>query len=503
MSEMSRWVYKPDDVRELDRIAIEEQGIPGYELMTRAGRAAFAAVCKRYPQRRHWLVLCGSGNNGGDGYVIARLALEQDMPVTLIALSDPQKLKGDAAVAWQDFVAAGGAVQAWSGPGDLQGAEIIVDALLGTGLMRDLAGDYREAVETLNAFAAANEVPVLAVDIPSGLSGLTGRVMGAATCADITATFVGLKQGLFLADGPDRAGEIVYDDLGIRPVSTARVMPTMQIFAAKQFAALMPARQRTGHKGDYGHVLIVGGNTGMAGAARLAGEAALRSGAGLVSVATRAANVSAIVEGRPELMCRGVEDHRELEPLLARATVVAVGPGLGQDQWARDVFARVLAADTPLILDADALNLLAESPQQRDNWILTPHPGEAARLLGVSTADIQADRLGSLARITATFGGCALLKGHGTLISRQGMTSPPWLIRGGNPGMATAGMGDVLTGVTAAVYAQCAKKAAPSDEIAAAAAWLHATAGDRAAARGERGLIAGDLFAELRQCLNS
>jgi NAD(P)H-hydrate epimerase len=241
----------------------------------------------------------------------------------------------------------------------------------------------------------------------------------------------------------------------------------------------------------------------MAGAARLAGEAALRSGAGLVSVATRAANVSAIVEGRPELMCRGVEDMTELDALLERATVVAVGPGLGQDDWARTVFGRALGAGKPLVLDADALNLLAQSPRQQDHWILTPHPGEAARLLGLSTGDVQADRLGSLAGLNERYGGCALLKGHGTLIGRRSQGSPPWLIRGGNPGMATAGMGDVLTGITAAVYAQCARAGAELDEIAAAAAWLHATAGDRAAARGERGLIAGDLFAELRLCLNS
>ncbi|MEJ2160178.1 MAG: NAD(P)H-hydrate dehydratase [Chromatiales bacterium] len=503
MSEMSRWVYRPDDVRELDRIAIEEQGIPGYELMTRAGRAAYKAVRERYPERHQWLVLCGSGNNGGDGYVIARLALEQEMPVTLVALSDPAKLRGDAATAWQDYVAAGGTVRDWSGPSDLQGAEIIVDALLGTGLMRDLAGSYRDAVETINGYAAANAVPVLAVDIPSGLNGLTGQVMGAATQAALTVTFVGLKQGLFLAEAAERVGELVYDDLGIAPISTARVAPTMQVFTAVQLNELLPRRKRTGHKGDYGHVLIVGGNTGMAGAARLAGEAALRSGAGLVSVATRAANVSAIVEGRPELMCRGVEDMAELDALLERATVVAVGPGLGQDDWARKVFGRALDAGKPLVLDADALNLLAQSPRQQDHWILTPHPGEAARLLGLSTGDVQADRLGSLAVLNERYGGCALLKGHGTLIGRRSQGSPPWLIRGGNPGMATAGMGDVLTGITAAICAQCARAGAELDEIAAAAAWLHATAGDRAAARGERGLIAGDLFAELRLCLNS
>lgn len=500
---MSRWIYKPEDVRELDRIAIEEQGVPGYELMMRAGLAAFNALQERYPGRSNWVVFCGSGNNGGDGYVIARLALDKGLSVRLIALSNPAKLSGDAATAHHDFAAAGGQVANWSGPDDMQGADVIVDALLGTGLERVLAGAYLEVVETINAYSAANNAVVLAVDIPSGLSGLTGEVMGAAVRAQVTATFVGWKQGLFLAAGPDYCGDLVYSDLSIDAIDMQRVAPSLQFFGKRQFHQLLPRRERTGHKGAYGHVLIVGGNTGMAGAARLAGEAALRAGAGLVSVATRAANVAAIVEGRPELMCRGVEDKAELGALFERATVIALGPGLGQDVWARDVCSEALAAGKPLVVDADALNLLAAEPTRREDWILTPHPGEASRLLGCSTHDIQSDRLGSLAALNQKYGGCALLKGHGTLVSSAGQPLPPWLIRGGNPGMATAGMGDVLTGITAAVYAQCMNAAARTDEIAAAAAWLHASAGDRAAEQGERGLIAGDLFAELRRCLNS
>ena len=202
-------------------------------------------------------------------------------------------------------------------------------------------------------------------------------------------------------------------------------------------------------------------------------------------------------------MCKGVESAADLDALLTQSTVVAVGPGLGQDDWAQRMLNRVLAADKPLVLDADALNLLAAAPLRRDNWILTPHPGEAARLLGVTSVAIQEDRPGSLARLTAKYGGCVLLKGHGTLISAAQAKAPAWLIRGGNPGMATAGMGDVLTGITAAVYAQSCASGAAIDRIVAAAAWLHACAGDQAASSGERGLLASDLFAELRACLNS
>jgi hydroxyethylthiazole kinase-like uncharacterized protein yjeF len=509
MSEMSQPIYRPADVRELDRIAIEEQGIPGYELMTRAGQATYAAAVKHCPQVRRWLVICGSGNNGGDGYVIARLAAEQGMKVQLIALSPPASLTGDAAIAWDDFAAAGGSVTEWDSHIDLQDVDIVVDAMLGTGLMRPLEGLYLEVVEVL-----ANRPPavsVVAVDIATGLSGLTGEVLGAAVRADLTVSYVGLKQGLFLGKGPDYTGQLVFDDLGIQPVDTARIKPALQIFAQDNFRKLMPPRARMGHKGDYGHVLVIGGNTGMAGAARLAGEAALRSGAGLVSVATRAENVAAIIAGRPELMCRGVETDADLDAMLERASVIALGPGLGQDDWARHVYKRALAANKstgiPMIVDADALNLLAEAPDKRDNWILTPHPGEASRLLGITPAKVQADRLASLTKLTDRYGGCALLKGHGTLVAGAGPDVLPWLIQAGNPGMATAGMGDVLTGITAAIYAQCMKEVAAghmaSDDIAAAAAWLHATAGDRAANKGERGLAATDLFAELRACLNS
>jgi NAD(P)H-hydrate epimerase len=491
-------------VRELDRIAIEEHGVPGYELMCRAGAAAFTAVRERYPDARHWLVLCGSGNNGGDGYVIARLARAAGIEVRVLALADPAALQGDAAIAWRDYAVAGGAVSHWSGSTGVTEAgfptDLIIDALLGTGLMRPLEGAYSDAVTAAQALAEAGGLPVVAVDIPSGLSGLSGMPLGIALRACLTVTFVGLKQGLFVGEGPDCTGEIVFADLDIPPVGVDRVRPAMQVFGTDDLRTLLPRRARTANKGDYGHVLLIGGNTGMAGAVRLAGEAALRTGAGLVSVATRLANVAVVVEGRPELMCRGVEDVHDLEPLILRAGVIALGPGLGQDDWARQMFAQALAAGKPLVLDADALNLLAESPAQRSDWILTPHPGEAGRLLGSDARSVQADRLASVAALAERYGGTALLKGHGTLVSAADW---PWLIRGGNPGMATAGMGDVLTGIVAAVYAQTLRAGASTDRIAAASAWLHACAGDRAAVKGERGMVAGDLFAELRACLNT
>ena len=498
MAEMSQSVFTPEQVRELDRIAIEEQGIPGYELMNRAARAFFAAATARYPDARRWLILCGSGNNAGDGYVIARLALDAGLDVQLIALAHTAKLTGDAATAWEDYESAGGTVSDWPGSVDSGVADLAVDALLGTGLTRELDGNYLDAVNALND----SGLPLLAVDIPSGLNGASGEVMGAAVNAALTVTFVAFKQGLFLGRGPDLTGETLLDDLGIGPVDMERVPPTLRIFSDAQAQELLPQRSRSGHKGAYGHVLVLGGNEGMGGAVHLAGEAALRSGAGLVTVATRPGNVQAIIEARPELMCRGIEAADDLDELLEKATVLALGPGLGQDDWARSMYKKALAAGKPLVVDADALNLLAAEPTTREGWVLTPHPGEAGRLTNTSGAAVQSDRLGTLRTIIETYGGTALLKGHGTLVGSAG-DATPWLIRGGNPGMATAGMGDVLTGVMAALLAQFGVQVAGGEkDIAALAAWLHATAGDRASVSGERGLIASDLFTELRACLN-
>jgi len=493
---MAGYAYMPAQVRELDRIAIEEQDIPGYELMSRAGQYCFTAMLENFPDAQRWLVLCGGGNNAGDGYVIARLAIQKGIEVRLLALAEPDQLRGDAAVAWQDYRSAGGEYVPWRDTPDWDGVDLVVDAMLGTGLERDLEGHYLEAVKAANQCA----LPIVAVDIATGLHGATGAVMGAAILAELTVSFVGLKQGLFLQGGPEHTGELLFSDLDIDPVPVTRVTPTLDVFQPADAVEMLPERSRGAHKGDHGHVLVLGGNTGMGGAVRLAGEAALRAGAGLVSVATRTDSVAALVAGRPELMARGIETDQDLEPLLERADILALGPGLGTDDWASHLYARALAMAKPLVMDADALNLLAARPVRRDDWILTPHPGEAARLLRTNTAAVQADRMGAAQALVNKFGGVVLLKGHGTLVAGGG-SDRPWLIRAGNPGMGTAGMGDLLTGITAGLLAQFVHAYSAVD-IAALAAWAHATAGDEAAVRGERGLLAADLMQELRACLN-
>jgi len=483
-------LYTAAGVRELDRIAIETQGIPGYQLMCRAGQALRECIATNWPSCKHVNILCGAGNNGGDGYVLARLLREAGIDVSVQYLGDPGQLGGDAATAFTDFRAGGG--EATRFDGELNAASVQVDALLGTGLTRAVEGRWRQIIDRLNDQAA----PVLAVDIPSGLMADTGVVCGTAVLAQRTLTFIGRKRGLYTAQGVDCAGTVEFSDLGVPAAVYDRQPAHATLLEQPPLGALAAPRACSSHKGDFGHVLVVGGDTGMPGAPRLAAEAAARCGAGLVSVATRAANTPGLNAGRPELMVHAVEQVCELEPLLRRASVVVVGPGLGQSRWSRQLFERVLDSTLPLVVDADALNLLAHDPLVRHNWILTPHPGEASRLLATDTADIQQDRFAALESLRKQYGGVAILKGAGTLIGDGHL---PAVCAAGNPGMASGGMGDVLSGVLGALLAQGLESGA----AARAGVCLHARAGDRAAADGgERGLLAGDLMPLLREGMN-
>ncbi len=486
-------LYTAAQVRELDRIAIEERGLGGYGLMCRAGRALADCVARRWPTAGQVFVLCGPGNNGGDGYVLARLLLEADWQVEVLHLSNPDGLRGDALRAAQDYLAAGGQARPFAGALPPH-AQLLVDALLGTGLDRPVTGDYRSAISRLNEHKA----PVLAADIPSGLHADSGRVLGVAVQADATVTFIGRKRGLYTGAGVRCVGQLEFDCLQV-PADIYATQPTDVLLVERPpLGSLARPREADAHKGDFGHVLVVGGNRGMGGAARLAAEAAARCGAGLVSVATRADNVSALNAGRQELMVRGIRHAAELDPLLARASVVLIGPGLGQDHWSRDLLERVLDSKLPLVMDADALNLLAKDPLSRDNWILTPHPGEAGRLLRQTTSVVQRDRFATVRQLVDRYRGVVVLKGPGSLIAAD--SGPIHLCDRGNPGMASGGMGDVLSGVLAALLAQ----GLGALDAATAGVWLHGRAADLAADEGgERGLLAGDLMPFLRRLLNA
>ncbi len=549
MSTLPFAIHTAAQVRALDRHAIDDLGIPSYALMTRAGEAAFASLRDHWPDARRILVVCGPGNNAGDGYVLARLARAQGLAVFVAAVSEPARLHGDARRAHDDFLAAGGVTQAWSVECVRQ-ADVIVDALFGTGLSRALDATLAGVIQGINDSA----IPVLSLDVPSGLHADTGQVLGAAVVAQRTLTFIGLKLGFYLGEGQDHTGIVAFDALGLPQAARAVVDIVARRIDPGLPARLLPPRRRLAHKRQHGSVLVIGGGPGMAGAARMAGEAALRAGAGLVTIATRPENVAAIIPGRPELMCRGVQRGEDLQALIERADVLAVGPGLGEDDWAQALFETALASDRTLVIDADGLNLLAQRPSPeptqvpgqhhqaaaqsqaatrsqafpgKRRWILTPHPGEAAHLLGWTSAQVQADRLGAARGIASRYGATVVLKGAGTLVVREGEV--PWICDRGNPGMASAGMGDVLTGIIAGIAAQlrdrlidrlpgrpaageesaAPRPAGPQDaqqaalaEAACAAVSVHAMAGDLAAGRGERGLLATDLFVYLPTCVN-
>jgi len=458
--------------------------------MTRAGAAAVREARDRFPNATRWQVICGAGNNGGDGFVVARLAAQDGIVVSALTLVDPETLTGDAATAWGDFAAEGGIVMPWQGELDGE-ADLLVDGILGSGLERDVGGAFAKAVDAINAHAA----PVLALDIPTGIHGDTGKVLGTAVRADLTVTFVGLKAGLFLGAAAAHCGEIRFAGLEIPDRYRDGIEPAYRLIDDSMLADVLTPRANDAHKGDFGHVLVVGGGEGMPGAVRLAGEAALRSGAGRVSIATHPSHAALLVATRPELMSHAIADSADLDPLLEGADVIAFGPGLGRSDWARDVYARVAMSKQPSVWDADALNLLADAPAAANGRVLTPHPGEAARLLGTDTRAIQADRPAALAALTAKYGGTVVLKGAGSLISTD---SVPYVCVSGNPGMAAPGMGDVLTGIIAALIGQ----GIDAGLAAAIGVEVHARAGDRAAASGERGLLATDVMLELRAILN-
>ena len=484
-------IYSVATVREIDRTAIEDEGIPGYTLMTRAGAAAVRAARERFSEAKRWQVLCGAGNNAGDGYVVARLAAQDGIVVSVLALVDPASLTGDAATAYGDFAAEGGVVMPWEGALDDE-ADLIVDALLGSGLERDVTGEFAKAVSAMNAHRAC----VMALDIPTGIHGDTGQVMGTAVEADLTVTFVGLKAGLFAGEGAEFSGTIVFDGLDVPERCRPDAKALSRRISSRVLRRCLGRRSRSAHKGDFGHVLIIGGGEGMPGAVRLAGEAALRAGAGLVSVATHPSHATTITGTRPELMSHGIPDGESLAPLLDKATAIAFGPGLGTSEWARQLLVAVSELELPCVWDADALNLLAEAPAKSERRIITPHPGEAGRLLGESASVVQGDRRAALIALREKYGGVVVLKGANTLVTSKKQV--PWLCTSGNPGMASPGMGDVLTGIVAALLAQGLGKEAS----AVVAVEAHARAGDRAARSGERGLIASDLVAELRSVVN-
>lgn len=492
MTDQGRMLYSAAQVREGEKELAATLGIEMYELMERAGKSVFECLQHCYPHAKSIHVFCGGGNNGGDGYVVARLAKSEGYRVTLTSVVDSTTLTGDAARAKALWLQAEGRICSLAEFKQIEG-DVIVDALLGTGLTGTVRADYQQLITTINN----SGIDLVSVDIPSGLCADTGATLGECIKAQYTVSFIALKQGLYTAQASAYTGEVLFSGLQISDDFSRSYPSNIHLIEKHDVDNLLVSREKTSHKGDHGRVLCMGGDRGMFGAIRLASEAVIRTGAGLVKVLTQPENVSAMVSARPELMVydwRG--NSNEINDHLDWADVLLLGPGVGQASWGRSLVGYSRGVEKPVIQDADGLNLLAKTPDFNSRRVITPHPGEAARLLNVSVEEIQSNRFKSAKKLQRRYGGVVVLKGPGTIVFDG---SDYWVCQQGNPGMATGGMGDVLTGVIAGLIAQ----GLSLSDASKVAVWIHSAAADICAEReGERGLAASDLFPLIRQLVN-
>jgi NAD(P)H-hydrate epimerase len=504
------------EMRELDRLAIEVHGIPGHVLMERAGTGAAALFWKQFPRvRRHPVVIAGKGNNGGDGFVVARHLLRRGVRCDVVLLARAAEVHDDAARNLRAFTRARGRLL--EAPGvegvgivraALEGKQAVIDAILGTGLNAEVRGPLAEVIALLNA----SGLPVFAIDIPSGLDADRGIPLGIAVQAEATATFGFPKIGQLLYPGADHVGALGIVDIGIPREAVATVAPRTWLLEAAAAGAMLPRRRRDSHKGDAGHLLIVAGGQGKCGAATLAARGGLRAGAGLTTLALPAGVSHGGVPTPAEVMTAtlpaasdglyATPSAQELAALLAGKASVVTGPGIGVGTGTRALVGQLVeTCACPLVLDADALNCIAEDPAllQRRNGptVLTPHPGEMGRLIERSASDVQAARLESARQLADETGACVVLKGARTVVADpDGFTliNPT-----GNPGMASGGMGDALAGVIGALCAQGLSAA----DAAALGVYVHGLAADLAAAAlgGEIGLTASDVIDALPRAI--
>jgi hydroxyethylthiazole kinase-like uncharacterized protein yjeF len=459
-------IYLTEDIRRIEECAAEQDTPP--ELMERAGLAAAELARERFLDGgRSVLVIAGPGNNGGDGFVLARHLKQWWYQVCVVFTGDRSKLSADAAAAYDAWLAAGGQIDT-EVPRNAR-FDLVVDALFGIGLERDITGRYAQLIETING----QPQPVLSLDIPSGLHADSGRVLGCCVRATSTVTFIAFKPGLLTLDGPDYAGDVRVSDLGLE-VDTLLPARGRVIDRAILAEALRP-RPRNSHKGTYGNVIVIGGAFGMTGAALLAGRAALKLGAGRVYLGLLGADAPRLDPGQPELMLRNATDVLDMD----HQACMVVGPGMGQSDDARAALRHALAREIPIVLDADALNLLGADAELQQMCgrrtaptLLTPHPAEAARLLQSSTSTVQRNRVAAALQLADRYRACVALKGVGTVC---GHPSGEWHINtSGNPGLASAGMGDVLSGLLGALLAQ--GTVAPTAMLAGV--YLHGAAAD-------------------------
>ncbi|MGE4660449.1 MAG: NAD(P)H-hydrate dehydratase [Arenicellales bacterium] len=471
------------EVRELEAAQIAN-GVPAEALMESAGSSAFRLLRQCWPQAEQIAVYCGGGNNGGDGYVVAGRAAEAGLRVNLVALAPPSTPEAEGA---KEKAQAAGVQPIGHSSQVLSGADVVVDALLGIGVTGPLREPYVSAIREINQSPGAR----LAIDVPSGLNADSGAAFPCAVSADVTITFIRNKRGLFTGSGPDCGGTIVLEPLGVG-VGSPRAQQESGGWGLRLsedwVKQVLPFRHASFHKGNAGHLLIIGGGPGMPGAASLAGRAALRSGAGRVTIVCHPDNRLAVSSYTPELMVVAPQEHREVVALLDQSDAVVIGPGLGRSEWAKSLYVACRDHPLPKVLDADALNLLSSEPVPLPGSVMTPHPGEAARLSRLTVVEVQSDRPAVADTLACNFDSVCVLKGAGTLVVETG--KQVLVCDRGHPGMATAGMGDVLSGVIGALLGQGVN----SYEAAGAGTWIHAVAGDLAGARADGiGLMATDL----------
>ena len=506
--------FSAKQVLENEEKVASSRNVDMYSLMNDAGLAVFEHIQKEYPRHKKLLVVCGKGNNGGDGYVVARLALQANWQIKLILAVDALTLKGDAKQAYEDLIAleslhhnidivnAGGEA---AGEIDAFNPDIIVDAIFGIGFKGDFPKKLYGLVLAINKHAAAT----VSIDVPSGLCASTGMINPLAVKADTTVTFIAIKQGLLTGQAANYIGKLYFADLTLGDSFNQQVSSKVFI-EGSQVLQHLPVRENASHKGHIGLLMAVGGNQGFAGAIRLSAEGALRCGAALVSVCCHQKNIHLVADGRPELMLAPCQaELLSKTPAFEKAKVYVLGPGLGKDCWAESLFDLVIKQNKPCVIDADALQLLATkkiplSSTQARLWVCTPHPGEAAALLACSIAEVEQDRFSAVKKIANKFHCVCVLKGAGSLTS-NGETV--WVNNSGNSGMASGGMGDVLSGVIGALLMQIntQKNIESLDLINATrlGVYIHGKAADIIAQNhGKIGMLASDLLPILWQLVN-
>ena len=528
---MQDFLYTSQDTKNFDSMAIKKFVKDGYDLMQTAGKGCFTKIFKLWPRIQKFVIFVGIGNNGGDGYVIAKIAAKHNLSVDVVQVGDIKKISDTANQAYQDLLKKAPKNINFIKLKDFEDYNdndlVIVDALLGTGIKDKPKGDFEKAILLINKLKENNKAhKVFSVDIPSGLNADTGYVIdNVAVKADATLTLICLKQGLFTGCAKEYSGNVFFYDLEVGLKLQGKITPKAYLLTENNLNKFVKLKKREQYKSkhDFGHVVILGGDYGMGGAALMAGMSALRAGAGLVTVATHPSNAELLFLNQPELMSFGVdfnlfsehfsdndasfESEDRLAALLDSADVIVLGPGLGQGAFGKRLWGFIKNYKArPMVLDADALNWLANDPEKndikRDNWVLTPHPGEASRLLNTDSASIQKDRYLAVSEINKQYNGVCVLKGSGTIIAKSSEVDnniSKFVCSYGNSGMGSPGMGDVLSGVIGALIAN----GLALDKAALVAVLAHAKAGDnQALEHGEKGMLATDLLNEIRKFMN-